>query len=155
LATAWQETLAGRRSPESFVRESRATGQPVVAEYGLWASPPAIALLRQLRAQGAVSLWFDSEPMDAARLAWLDRNERAGEQRRENRQVPVMYFEGGDRKWREVVAAIRVYRSQLLAFFGPSRTIVTVTATPEGGYQHTPSSTIYDWMRGAVATAPE
>jgi predicted kinase len=115
LQAAWMDVLRGQVAPAAFVRAATAGPRPVVVEYGLWAQPHGIELLRQLRAAGARAWWFDGDRA-GAKEAW----------RKENRRASRPF---DDAAWDRVVAVIDANWPRLVELFGP-RTVRTVEPGP-------------------------
>jgi AAA domain len=115
LQAAWMAVARGQVAPAAFVRAAAGGQRPVVVEYGLWAQPPWIELLRQLRAAGAQAWWFDGDRA-AAKEAWREENRRASRP-----------FD--DAAWDRVVAVIDANWVSLAELFGP-RVVRTVEPGP-------------------------
>jgi hypothetical protein len=150
LEVAWLGVIrAEPGAPAAFMRAARSTGRPIVVEYGVWAVRETIELLGQLQTLGAEPWWFDSSPRAAALQAWRERNRRVAEQRRAGSPIESPMFFSTDEPWYRVVITIEANWDLLKAFYGPTRMLVTVTATDHGGYCHSAPSTIYEMMTAA------
>jgi hypothetical protein len=118
-AKAWSAFLKRSETPEAlaFMKVARYSQQPIVLEFGMYATVGAIALLEQLRQAGAEVWWFDGD-RDEAFEAWKLENRKSGRT-----------FDFGERKWSQVVAFVNENWPHLAEFFG-SNIVRTIEAGP-------------------------
>jgi hypothetical protein len=116
-AMAWRAFLNRSGTPEAFMKVARYSQQPIVLEFGMYATLGAIALLEQLRQAGAEVWWVDGD-RDEAFEAWKLENRKSGRT-----------FDIGERKWGQVVGTISETWPHLAAFFG-SNIVRTIEAGP-------------------------
>jgi hypothetical protein len=116
IEVALQRTFLRELTPQAFMNLVAKHDRPIVLEYGVYAYPPAIALLRELKQLGAEPWWFDGD-RDAAFAAWRDENVLKGRN-------------FTDQKWHEVVGIINANWRLVEQFFGPNRIIRTIEAGP-------------------------
>jgi hypothetical protein len=116
-AIAWRAFLNRSGTPEAFMKVARYSHQPIVLEFGMYATDGAIALLERLRQAGAEAWWFDGD-RDEAFEAWKLENRKSGR-----------IFDTGERKWGQVVGMMNENWSHLAAFFG-SNIVRTIKAGP-------------------------
>jgi len=120
-AKAWRAVLVRLATREQFaaarefVKVARYNPQRVVVEYGMFANPDGIELLRTLRDAGAEAWWFDGDP-DAAFIAWQAENLKA------SRNMV-------DSQWHTVLDIIKANMTLINAFFGPHM-LRTIAAGP-------------------------
>jgi hypothetical protein len=134
-AKAWRAVLEKLGTPEQlgkakeFMKVAPYNPQPVVVEYGMFAYPEAIALLRTLRDWGADTWWFDGE-RNAALAAWQEENVKSSR--------PYV-----DAQWHNVVRIIDANMAALQEFFGTD-----MTRTIEAGPTHVPPEDTFKAMFG-------
>jgi hypothetical protein len=116
-ALAWRAFLNRSGTPQAFIKVARYSQQPIVLEFGMYATLGAIALLEQLRQAGAEVWWFDGDH-DEAFGAWKRENRKSGRK-----------FDTGDAKWDQVVRYIADNRGAIDAFFG-SNIVFTIGRGP-------------------------
>jgi hypothetical protein len=126
---AWRQTFSGKLKPEEFMNVLARHDHPVVLECGLYASLPAIELVRRLKQLGADAWWFDGDRA-AAFAAWKAENLLRGRNFK-------------DAKWHEVLSLIDANWELIEQFFGHNRIVRTI----ESGPTHLPPETIYEMMR--------
>jgi hypothetical protein len=132
-ARAWRAVLQKLDTPEKFglaevfVKVARYNPQPVVLEYGMFANPDGIALLRTLRDAGAEAWWFDGDP-DAAFEAWKAENVKA------SRNMVDAY-------WHTVVDIINANMPLITEFFETN-----IRRTIEAGPTHVPPGDTFKAM---------
>lgn len=116
-ARAWRRFLAGQGSAQEFMEVAGASRQPIVLEFGMFATAGAIALLERMRQAGAAAWWFDGD-RDAAFEAWKQENRKSGR-----------VFDIGERKWDQVVGMMNFNWPLLAALFG-TNIVRTIEAGP-------------------------
>src|SRR6202030_3886492 len=112
-----------------FMKVAPYTPQPVVVEYGLFASEGGVGLLRLMRDEGAEAWWFDGD-RDAAFQAWTAENVKA------SRKM-------AGAKWHEVVGIINDNMQHIEEFFGAN-----IARTIEVGPVHVPPAATFRAMFG-------
>lgn len=128
-AKAWRAFLDGQGTAEAFVKVARYNPEPLVLEYGMFANPDAIALLRSIRDAGAEAWWFDGD-RPAAFAAWKSENIKS------SRNFV-------DAKWDEVVDVINANMPLITEFFGTN-----VARTIEAGPMHIPPEETFSALFG-------
>jgi hypothetical protein len=132
-AMAWRAFLNRSGTSEAFMKVARYSQQPIVLEFGMYATVGAIGLLKQLRQAGAEVWWFDGD-RDEAFEAWKKENRKSGR-----------VFDTGDAKWDQVVRYINDNRDVITSFFGSS-----IVRTIEAGPVHVPPAETFTRMFGEV-----
>lgn len=117
LDADWYRRFTRATTPEAYMELVSRHGRPVVVEFGLWATPDNIALLRRLRDAGGEP-WFFCGDRHAAKDAW----------RQENR-IRSRKFE--DRKWDEVVQNMDDSWSLIVEAIGEHRMLHTIEAAEQ------------------------
>ncbi|MFI5399228.1 MAG: AAA family ATPase [Candidatus Binatia bacterium] len=117
LDAGWYMTFTREMTPEAYMALVARHGRPVVVEFGLWANPDNIALLRRMRDAGAEP-WFFYGDRAAAKAAW----------REENRTRPRDFEDG---KWDEVVGLMDANWRLIVEAIGQERMLRTIEAGPE------------------------
>jgi hypothetical protein len=136
-AVAWRAFLNRSGTPEAFMKVARCSQQPIVLEFGMYASLGAIALLEQLRQAGAEVWSFDGD-RDEAFEAWKLENRKSGR-----------IFDTGERKWNQVVGMMNENWPHLAAFFGSN-----IVRTIKAGPMHVPPAETFAAMFGDEKATP-
>jgi hypothetical protein len=114
LDAGWYRTFNRETAPEAYMELVARHGKPVVVEFGLWATPDNIALLRRMRDAGAEP-WFFFGDKRAAKDAWREENRIRGRN-----------FEDG--KWDEVVEKMDDNWGLIVEAIGEGRMLRTIEA---------------------------
>jgi hypothetical protein len=130
LEHLWVEVVRRGAPAESLVSAVLAYPRAVVIEFGLWATPDNIGLMRDLKSSGASTWWLDGD-REAAFQAWRNENVRSGR--------PF-----SEALWAEVVSVIDTNWALLEELYGSA-----ILRTVEAGPVHAPLEATFAAMLAA------